>query len=397
MNRRRPKRKGKNGLKILLLVLVTILIGIVALIIRDVVVTREGGDPILSIRPPFLDPGTGSSPDSSPGLPSDSSPGSTPDSTPDPDRNFDGINPLTGLPMDERFTRNRPLAVVINCMPEALPANGISEADILYEYLVEGGWTRMLAIFQDASHVELIGSIRSARHYTVQIAQGHDAILICAGRSPQAQAEMTSLGITVLNEVEGPHRDIFFRDRNRVPGNRVGLLHSVVISGERIRQFLPGYGFRLEHPSDYRHTFNFIEDGTPQRGEEATEVAVRFSGAKTTTFIYNVAAGGYHVRQSNTDFIDANNNSRPVFTNVLVLRTSVSDIPDDTSGRVNVETTGRGMGHFINGGKATEINWIRTDVSSPFIFTLLDGTPLDFGIGKTYICIIPTNARVTFE
>jgi len=397
MNRRRPKNRGKNKLKILLLVLVTILIGLVALIVRDMVVARDGGEPILNIRPPFFDLGEDSSSGSSSGSQSGSSSGSTPASTPDPDRNTDGISPLSGLPMDERFIRNRPLAVVINCMPEALPANGISEADILYEYLVEGGWTRMLAIFQDASHIDLIGSIRSARHYTVQLAEGHDSILVCAGRSPQAQREMSSLGLPVLNEVEGPHRDIFFRDRNRVPNQRVSLLHSVVISGERIREWLPGYGFRLEHASDYKHTLSFIEDGTPQRGEAATEVEVRFSGAKITSFFYNADAGGYHVRQSNTDFIDANNNSRPVFANVLVLRTSISNIPDDNSGRINIETTGRGTGHFINGGKVTDINWIRTDVSSPFVFTLLDGTALYLGVGRTYICIVPTNARVTFE
>jgi hypothetical protein len=171
----------------------------------------------------------------------------------------------------------------------------------------------------------------------------------------------------------------------------------VVISGERIRQWLPEYGFRLEHLSDYEHTLSFVENGTPQRGEAATEVSVRFSGAKTTSFSYDAAAGGYLVRQSNTDFIDANDGSRPAFTNVLVLRTSVSNIPDDDSGRINVETTGRGTGHFINGGRVTDINWIRTDVSSPFMFTLLDGTLLNLGIGRTYICIVPTNAQVSFE
>jgi len=361
------------------------------------VVARDGGEPILNIRPPFINPGTGSDSDSSQDSSSGSSSGTTPSSTPDPDRNTDGISPLTGLPMDERFIRNRPLAVVINCMPEALPANGISEADILYEYLVEGGFTRMLAIFQDASHVELIGSIRSARHYTVQIAHSHDAILVCAGRSPLAQREMTSLGLPVLNEVEGPHRDIFFRDRNRVPGNRVQLLHSVVISGERLRQWLPEYGFRLELSSDFQHTQRFVEDGTPQRGEVAASVEVRFSGAKKTSFSYDAAAGGYHVRQSNTDFIDATNGERPAFTNVLVLRTSVSDIPGDTSGRITFETTGRGTGHFINGGKVVDIDWMRTDLSSQFVFTLRDGSPLEFGIGRTYICIVPTNARVNFE
>ena len=389
MSRSKPERKSRNGLKILLLILITILIVFVALIVRDMMASQAGGDPIINIRPPFLNPGQGLTPGSVPG--------STPNSTPDPDQNLDGLNPLTGLPLDDRFIRNRPLAVVINCMPEALPANGISEADILYEYLVEGGFTRMLAMFQDASYVGLIGSIRSARHYTVQLAHGHDALLVCAGRSPQAQREMDSLGISVLNEVEGPHREVFFRDRNRIPDRRIGLLHSVVISGERIREWLPEYGLRLEHQSDYRHTLSFVEDGTPQGGEDATEVGVRFSGAKSTTFFYDTAEKAYHVRQASVDFVDASDGSRPVFTNVLVLRTSVSDIPGDNSGRINIVTTGRGSGYYINGGKVIEINWFRTDVSSPFIYTLLDGTPLNLGIGKTYICIVPTYAGITFR
>jgi len=391
MNRSILKNRN-NIIRILLLLLVAILITFITLIVIDIATTQIGGEPILNIRPPFLNPGPGSPP----GGPSSGGPGIPPVLTPDPDRNTDGVNPLTGLPMDDRFTRNRPLAIVINCMPEALPANGLSEADILYEYLVEGGWTRMLAIFQDASHVGLIGSIRSARHYSVQIANGHDAIFVCAGRSPQAQREMAALGIPVLNEVEGPNREIFFRDRNRVPGNRVSLLHSVVISGDRIRHFLPDYGFRLEHTSDYKHTLNFVEDGTPHRGEDATEVEVRFSGAKTTTFNFNRQEGVYNVRQENVNFIDANDNSRIEITNILVLRTSVRSIPDDDSGRQNVETTGSGTGHFINGGKVIDIEWMRPDVSSPYVFTLPDGTSLNLGIGKTYICIVPTNANVLF-
>jgi hypothetical protein len=171
----------------------------------------------------------------------------------------------------------------------------------------------------------------------------------------------------------------------------------VVISGERIRQFLPEYNFRLEHTSEYRHTLKFVEDGTPQRGETATEVEVRFSGAKATSFSYNMAERVYHVRQSNTDFVDANNDSRVAVTNILILKTSITNIQGDNSGRINIETTGRGTGHFINGGRVIDIEWTRTDVSSPFAFTLLDGTTLDLGIGRTYVCIVPTNVRISFE
>jgi len=319
-----------------------------------------------------------------------------PERTPDPLANTDGVNPLTGEPMDSRFDRNRPLAVVLNNLPEALPLNGVSSADIIYEYPVEGGLTRMLALFQDVFYVEKIGSIRSARHYTVQLAHSYDAILVAAGRSPQALAEVRSLGIPFLNEVEGPHREIFFRDRNRIPGQRVQNLHSVITTGYRIHEMWPQYDFRIDHERNYAHVLRFVDDGTPQRGSDADKISMRFSSAKSTTFTYDSALNGYTVLQSNKDFVDANDNSRPVFANVLFLKTSVTGLRDDTAGRLDIVTTGRGEGYFASGGKYVKINWIRPDKESQFSYTHEDGTLLDFGVGKTYICILPTNIDPTF-
>jgi len=310
---------------------------------------------------------------------------------------FDNFSPLTGLPMDTRKIRNRPLAVVLNNIPDALPMNGVSKADIIYEYCVEGGLTRMLALYQDFNDVGVIGSIRSARHYTVQLAESYDAILVGAGRSPQAQREVTNLGIPFLNEVEGPLRDIFYRDRNRIPDRRVGSVHSVVTTGDRIKEWLPQYDFRLLHENNYEHSISFTDDGTPKNGSNATEVAVRFSHGKTTSFIYDPSAKAYYARQSNMDFTDANDNTRPVFANVLILRMKVTGIQDDDAGRLDIVTTGTGDGYFVSGGKYIEIDWTRSDLSSPFVYTQKDGTKFALGVGKTYICIIPTNMDATFD
>ena len=306
-------------------------------------------------------------------------------------------NPLTGEPMDLGLAERRPLAIVLNNISDSLPHNGVSSADIIYEYPVEGGLTRMLAIYQDIYGVKLVGSIRSARLYTVQIAESYDAILIGAGRSQQAQAEVNSLGIPFLNEVEGTHRDIFFRDRNRIPGRRVDNLHAVVTTGERVLQWLPEYDFRLTHQTSYEHMLRFIEDGTPDRGSNASEVLARLSTGKSSEFIYDTDDKVYYMRQYSRDFTDANDDSRPAFTNVLILKTSVTNIQGDDVGRLNIVTTGTGEGYFISGGQYIEITWKRNDVHSPFAYTHLNGVPLELGIGKTFICIVPDNLAVDFD
>ena len=101
--------------------------------------------------------------------------------TPEP---YDGPwNPLTGEPIGEDWVNRRPVAIMLNNLKEALPQQGQSEADILYEVLAEGGITRMLGVYQSVEGVGKIGSIRSARPYYLELALGHDAVYLHAGGS----------------------------------------------------------------------------------------------------------------------------------------------------------------------------------------------------------------------
>jgi len=299
--------------------------------------------------------------------------------------------------MDKGKTVNRPLLISVANTLDAHPLNGISDADIFYEFLVEGGITRFLAVYQDFSDVVKVGSIRSARHYTVEITESYDGILLSAGGSPQALSYARSSGTPHLNEVEGPRREVFFRDRFRISGRRLESMHSVVTTNDRLLEWLPKYNFRLTHNEDFETSLNFTENGTPATGAAATRVVVRFSAGKTTTFNYNSDKKIYRVNQFNRDLTDANNGAYPEFTNILILKTSVRGIPGDTAGRQNVVTTGEGEGYFVCGGKYIEIEWSRANNTSQFVYKNKDGTDLELGIGRTFICIIPTNMDADFS
>ena len=93
-------------------------------------------------------------------------------------------NPLTGVSgISEEKTKNRPVAIMINNISTAQPVQtGLSKADIIYETEVEGGITRLMAVFQDITTAEKIGAIRSARYPYVDLAMGHNAIYIHCGQ-----------------------------------------------------------------------------------------------------------------------------------------------------------------------------------------------------------------------
>ena len=81
-----------------------------------------------------------------------------------------------------------------------------------------------------------------------------------------------------------------------------------------------------------------------------------------------------------------------------MLETAISIISGDTEGRLNVRMTGSGKGTFFCGGKAVEIQWSKADRSSPFTYSLADGTPLLLGQGKSYVCIIsPKSSTLTYN
>ena len=58
-------------------------------------------------------------------------------------------NPLTGLPVsDPSFLQHRPLAIKIANSPDYVrPQSGLTLADVVFEYYIEWGDTRFIAIF----------------------------------------------------------------------------------------------------------------------------------------------------------------------------------------------------------------------------------------------------------
>ena len=112
-------------------------------------------------------------------------------------------HPLTGVGMDEDLSRLRPVAVMINDLKAAQPQLGVSQADIIYEMPAEGGITRMVALFQSLDGVGNLGSIRSTRAYYLELALGHDALLVHAGGSPEAYKDIPAWGVDNMDGVNG--------------------------------------------------------------------------------------------------------------------------------------------------------------------------------------------------
>lgn len=337
--------------------------------------------------------GGGTGAEEAPEPPAAEEPEPVPEPEPEPD-GPSGTNPLTGLPMEEELENDRPVAVMFNNLKAAQPQLGVSQADIIYEIPAEGGITRMLGVFQSLEDVGTLGSIRSTRAYYLEVALGHDALLVHAGGSPEAYRDIPAWGVDNMDGVRGgSDAKIFWRDPER--RKTAGYEHSLLTSGANILDYLAGGRYRTEHQTDYQYTQTFAEDGTPANGTAAEHITLRFSNYKTGTFDYDAAAGLYQVGQYGGAYTDGNSGEQVGVTNVLLLETDIYQIPGDKEGRLNVQLTGAGNGTFFCGGKSVPIQWSKADRNSPFVYRLTDGTPLTLGQGTSYVCILdPDTSRV---
>ncbi len=326
---------------------------------------------------------------------------SEPPGPPAPSPYVGSENPLTGEPMEEELVMRRPVAVMLNNLKQAQPQLGQSKADIIYEVLAEGGITRMLGVYQSVEGVDKIGSVRSARTYYVELALGHDAVYLHAGGSPDAYEKIKAWGVTALDCVNGPYEgrepgsNLFWRDKDRIKAN--GSVHSVVTTGETILTRFPNYSFRKEHEEGFVYPQRFVDDGTPAVGERAVSVTVPFSSYKTGEFTYDEQSKRYLVSQYGEAYVDGNDGTQVAVTNLLILKTDCHLIPGDDAGRLAVDLSSGGEGWFACGGKYVPIRWAKADQNSPLVYSDQAGKALALGRGKSYVCIVPLGAQVSFR
>lgn len=316
---------------------------------------------------------------------------------PEPEPVYPYANPLTGEGLDVDVSGRRPVAVMFNNLKKALPQIGVSQADVIYEIVAEGGITRMMGVFQDLEGVGELGSVRSARDYYVNLALGHDAIYIHAGGSPQAYSAFNSWGVTHIDFVNGPYGGMCWRDPDR--RKNAGLEHSLLTSSEKVLEQMPSR-FRLDHEEDYEVGWTFAKE-VPAEGQRADKLTVPFSTYKTGYFTYDAEQNRYlieqHIDGSDIPYVDGATDAAVAVSNVLVLYTDVKQIRGDEAGRMEVRTTGTGDGLLLRDGMLYSITWQRDSRTDNYSFLDRNGGDIPLAVGSSYINIVRASAEVTWE
>ncbi len=289
---------------------------------------------------------------------------------------------LTGLWVPEEFAKKRPYAYQFNNFKTVKNQWGISQADIVYEALVEGGITRLLGIGENYQG-DRIGSTRSSRHYFVSIADEYDAIYIHYGKTKYATTKIKKLKIDNLDGETGIGSTVFYRD------NSMKAPHNAFSSLDRILKGIEKKGYRTEHEEGYEPHYRFYEEDTDLTGgTPAAKVDVYFSSYNTPYFEYNSSDKLYYRYQFGGAHLDANTGKQLTFKNIIIQFVKEWDIDKNDYQTMDLEDAS-GSGYYISNGTMVPITWKKKEATRFMRYYDADGKELTINPGKTYVALFP--------
>lgn len=300
--------------------------------------------------------------------------------------------PVKKLNIINEDSNERPIAVMINNHNQARPYHsGLDDAYLVYEIVVEGGITRMMAVFKD-QNTEKIGSVRSARHYFLDYALENDAVYVHWGWSPQAQSDIKTLGVNNLNGLtyEGTY---FFRDKSL----RVSSEHTGYTSMELIKKAISHLEYRST--SNQSTLLNYSVDNIDLSSKETAQVAnnieIPYSNYAKTSYVYDAENKVYKRYVNGEEHVDYVTKKQYTAKNIITYKLANQTIDD--KGRQDIDTVGSGSGYYITNGYAIPITWEKSSRSSKTIYKDENGQEIKVNDGNTYIQIQPENQELSIS
>lgn len=281
---------------------------------------------------------------------------------------------------------DRPIAVMIDNHIGAVPQAGLNDAYIVYEIIVEGGETRLMALFK-GTDLDKIGPVRSARHYYLDYALENDAIYVHFGHSPQAESDIKSLAV---EDIEGIQRysTEFWRTKDK------SAPHNVATSTEAILNIAKNYGY--ETTSTKKSVLKYVADPVDLKTDiEATEVVIPYSTSNTVRYEYEPITKRYIRYTRNVKQTDWTTEETVTTKNIIIVKCKNTTLNDgENKGRQTLSNIGTLEGYYITEGKAIEITAEKTSRASQTVYRDLNGNEIEVNDGNTFIQICPIDAKI---
>ncbi|MBU1118452.1 DUF3048 domain-containing protein [Patescibacteria group bacterium] len=294
---------------------------------------------------------------------------------------------LDGVLVDVEHANPYPEAVMIENLKSVRPQSGLSEAGVVYEALAEGGITRFMAMYAGGTS-DVIGPVRSARPYFVDLASEYNALYVHAGGSPESLLKIPGSDIYSINQIGGDHA-YYWRDKSlKAP-------HNLFTKSELLEYALRDKNLLDKKPEYQTWTFE-DEASLTARPEGEKEMTIPFSSeAYEVVYMYDRDKNVYKRFNGGNPHVDATTGEQLEAKNVIVQYAEKKVVDDE--GRLEVEVIGEGDALYAKNGEVAQGTWKKENTNARTEFLDEDGNPVAFARGQLWIEIVPTDKEVIYN
>jgi len=273
--------------------------------------------------------------------------------------------------------------VQVENAPGSRPQSGLQEADIVYEYLTEGGISRFTAIYWNPGGVSRIEPVRSARLITLRLVKAYGGVLFYSGASAQVQAQITADHASALSEPSDGGR-YFARDRSRFAP------HNLFTTGDQLHQGVARLQVKVSYPTP--------GSGEPTgKGEQVDRMSFQQTTSHSVAYTYSTASRTYLYADERGPLVDlANGGKQVTVSNVVLVRVAHhgAGYTEDVLGAegIDFDLAGTGPADVYTRGLHLAGRW---DLSQgPMRLVGADSKPLPLPAGLTWVHLVDPDTVV---
>ena len=285
---------------------------------------------------------------------------------------------------------DRPIAVMIDNHKGAWPQAGLNKTYLVYEIIVEGGETRLMALFK-GQDVDVVGPVRSSRHYFLDYVMENDALYAHYGWSPQAEKDISSFDINNINGIYYGKPTFWRISKKKAP-------HNAMTSTKTILDAAKKKGYRTT--SEVSSVFNYSQDDVKlDEGKTAKEIKIKHSYLQSVSYKYNEKTKRYTRYARGVLQKDYTTGEAVTTKNIIVMFAKNSVLEDGTNkDRQNLHNIGTFKGYYITNGKAIKIECEKKNRNSRTIYREAgSGKELEINDGNTWVNICPSSDNLTIK
>ncbi|MFF4349288.1 DUF3048 domain-containing protein [Streptomyces sp. NPDC001530] len=261
------------------------------------------------------------------------------------------------------------LAVKIDNVRAARPQTGLEAADVVYAEQVEGGLSRLMAVYA-TRFPKVIGPVRSARESDLELLRQFDEPTLAFSG---AQHKLLPLINKAPLHAQPPETasGAYYRGTDKPPP------HNLYLRPQRLVGSAPGSAAL---------TTGFRFGPAPAGGSPETSRTVRFPAARFT-FTWSDSRQRWLVDMDGTPTVTTEGKKvAPATVVVQYVKVRASQFHDFLGNNTPyTETVGSGKAKVLRDGRAFDVNWARPSATDGTEFTTTDGAPMNFPRGQVWV------------